>query len=119
MNDNLISRSLVVSGIPLKNKAKENSCRQETKVLWQQMVLSGCKGLAIAQVAKKQILGALSRQRDSGLWMVRATNGSEFMKLEPELWGQAARAQSPALSLTRHMTCVKSLNISASSFFLL
>lgn len=119
MNDNLTSQNLVVSGIPFKNKAKENSCWQETNVLWQQMVLSGCKELTIAQVAKNQILGALSRQRDSGLWTVGATNGSEFMKLEPELWGRAAQAQSPALSLTRHMTYVKSLNLSASSFFLL
>lgn len=35
MNDSLISQSLVASGIPFKNKAKENSCWQETEVLWQ------------------------------------------------------------------------------------
>ena len=35
MNDNLICQSLIVSGIPFKNKAKESSCWQEAKVLWQ------------------------------------------------------------------------------------
>lgn len=35
MNDNLISRSLVASGIPFQNKAKETSCWQEAEGLWQ------------------------------------------------------------------------------------
>lgn len=35
MNDSLISQSLVASGIPSRDKAKENSSWQETEVLWQ------------------------------------------------------------------------------------
>lgn len=49
--NNLISQSLAVAGIPFKDKARENSCWQETKVLQQQMGLSGCKELAVGQVA--------------------------------------------------------------------
>ena len=48
--NNLIGQSLVVAGIPFKNKDKENSCWQETKVVRQQMGLSGCKELTIGQV---------------------------------------------------------------------
>lgn len=35
MNDSLIGPSRIVSGIPFKNKAKESSCWQEAKFLWQ------------------------------------------------------------------------------------
>lgn len=35
MNDDLISQSLVVSGIPFTNKAKENGGGQEANILWE------------------------------------------------------------------------------------
>lgn len=72
MNYNILSQSLIVSGIPFKNKAKESNCWQEAKVLWQ-IDTSVWMQLAIGQAEQNWILVALSRQRDSGLWTVEAT----------------------------------------------
>lgn len=84
MNDSLISQSLVASGIPSKNKAKETSCWQETEVLWQTDGSVWTQRLSDWSGSIEVDSGGLAQAKEFWSMDGQTAEGTEFKRSEPE-----------------------------------
>lgn len=94
MNDSLISQSLVASGIPSKNKA-ENSCWQETEVLWQTDGSVWMQRLSDWSGSIEAHSGGLVPAKEFWSTDGQTAEGTEFKRLEPNAiaWLSGLNAQ--------------------------